>query len=86
MACVRERVGAEEMAVCENVSRQGIAFRSRRKYEEGAHVEVAVPYTQGTANVFIPAVVMHVRALPTAGLYRHGVKYLRKDLEEHSIE
>lgn len=79
MACVRERVGTEEMAVCENVSRQGIAFRSRRKYEEGAHVEVAVPYTQGTANVFIPAVVMHVRALPTAGLYRHGVKYLRKD-------
>ena len=86
MACVRERVGTEEMAVCENVSRQGIAFRSRRKYEEGAQVEVAVPYTQGTANVFIPAVVVHVRALPTAGLYRHGVKYLRKDLEEQSSE
>lgn len=87
MACVRERVGAEEMAVCENVSRQGIAFRSRRKYEEGTHVEVAVPYTQGTANVFIPAVVMHVRALPTAGLYRHGVRYLRKDdIEGHSGE
>ncbi|MGH9727063.1 MAG: PilZ domain-containing protein [Candidatus Acidiferrales bacterium] len=78
-ACVRERVGAEEMAVCENVSRQGIAFRSRRKYDEGAQLEVAVPYTQGTANVFIPAIVVHVRALPTAGLYRHGVKYLRKD-------
>lgn len=86
MACVRERVGAEEMAVCENVSRQGIAFRSRRKYEEGAQLEVAVPYTQGTANVFIPAVVVHVRALPTAGLYRHGVKYLRKDMEGHSDE
>ncbi|HEV2183533.1 MAG TPA: PilZ domain-containing protein [Candidatus Acidoferrales bacterium] len=87
MACVRERVGTEEMAVCENVSRQGVAFRSRRKYEEGAQIEVAVPYTQGTANVFIPAVVVHVRALPTAGLYRHGVKYLRKDdMEGHSGE
>lgn len=86
MACVRERVGTEEMAVCENVSRQGIAFRSRRKYDEGAQVEVAVPYTQGTANVFIPAVVVHVRPLPTAGLYRHGVKYLRKGLEEDSSE
>lgn len=86
MACVRERVGAEEMAVCENVSRQGVAFRSRRKYDEGVQVEVAVPYTQGVANVFIPAVVVHVRALPTAGLYRHGVKYLRKDVEEHSDE
>jgi len=81
-ACVRERVGGEEMAVCENVSRQGIAFRSRRKYAEGARLEVAVPYTPGTANVFIPAVVVHVRALPTAGLYRHGVRYVRKDLGE----
>lgn len=81
-ACVREHVGAEEMAVCENVSRQGIAFRSRRKYDEGSQLEVAVPYTPGTANVFIPATVVHVRALPTAGLYRHGVKYLRKDLEQ----
>ena len=81
-ACVREHMGAEEMAVCENVSRQGIAFRSRRKYDEGSQLEVAVPYTPGTANVFIPATVVHVRALPTAGLYRHGVRYLRKDLEE----
>lgn len=80
-ACVRQRPGTEEMAVCENVSREGIAFRSRRKYEEGAQVEVAVPYTPGTANVFIPATVVHVRALPTAGLYRHGVKYMRKNPE-----
>ena len=80
-ACVREHMGAEEMAVCENVSRQGIAFRSRRKYDEGSQLEVAVPYTPGTANVFIPATVVHVRALPAAGLYRHGARYLRKDLE-----
>lgn len=78
-ACVREKPGTEEMAVCENVSRQGIAFRTRNRYQEGCHVEVAVPYTPGMANVFVPAVVIHVRALPTAGLYRHGAKYLRKD-------
>lgn len=78
-ACVREKPGTEEMAVCENVSRQGIAFRTKNRYVEGAQVEVAVPYTPGMANVFVPAVVIHVRALPTAGLYRHGAKYLRKD-------
>lgn len=77
-ACVREKVGKEEMAVCENVSRQGVAFRTRNKYPEGTQVEVAVPYTPGMANVFVPAVVIHVRAVPTAGLYRHGAKYLRK--------
>lgn len=78
-ACVREKPGTEEMAVCENVSRQGIAFRTKNRYQEGAQVEVAVPYTPGMANVFVPAIVIHVRALPTAGLYRHGAKYLRKD-------
>lgn len=78
-ACVREKPGSEEMAVCENVSRQGIAFRTKNRYQEGSQVEVAVPYTPGMANVFVPAVVIHVRALPTAGLFRHGAKYLRKD-------
>ncbi|HKF51827.1 MAG TPA: PilZ domain-containing protein [Candidatus Acidoferrales bacterium] len=78
-ACVRAKPGTEEMAVCENVSRQGIAFRTKNRYEEGSQLEVAVPYTPGMANVFVPAVVIHVRALPAAGLYRHGAKYLRKD-------
>lgn len=78
-ACVRAKPGTEEMAVCENVSRQGIAFRTKNRYVEGSQVEVAVPYTPGMANVFVPAVVIHVRALPTAGLFRHGAKYLRKD-------
>lgn len=78
-ACVREKPGMEEMAVCENVSRQGIAFRTKNRYREGSQVEVAVPYTPGMANVFVPAIVIHVRALPTAGLYRHGARYLRKD-------
>ncbi len=78
-ACVRQKPGTEEMAVCENVSRQGIAFRTKNRYHEGSQVEVAVPYTPGMANVFVPAVVIHVRALPTAGLYRHGARYLRKD-------
>lgn len=78
-ACVREKPGTEEMAVCENVSRQGVAFRTRNRYQEGSQVEVAVPYTPGMANVFVPAVVIHVHALPTAGLYRHGARYLRKD-------
>lgn len=78
-ACVRAKPGTEEMAVCENVSRQGIAFRTRNKYGEGSQVEIAVPYTPGMANVFVPAVVIHVRAMPTAGLYRHGARYLRKE-------
>lgn len=77
-ACVRMGM-EEEMAVCENVSHQGVAFRSRKKYEVGAQVELAVPFNAGTANVFIPAVIVHARPLPSAGLHRHGAKYLHKD-------
>ena len=71
----------EELAVCENVSREGIAFRCRNMFSEGSQIEVSVPYTPGTANVFVPATVVHVRPLPVAGLHRHGVKYLRKRSE-----
>lgn len=79
-ACVRVG-GQEEIAVCENVSNQGVAFRSKRSFEVGAQIEVAVPFTAGTANVFIPAVIVHSRPLPSAGLHRHGAKYLHKDRE-----
>lgn len=78
-ACVRQSGSADEMAVCENVSPQGVCFRSRKKFEEGSKIEVAVPFTHGTANVFVPARIVHAKPLPAAGLFRHGAKYLHKD-------
>src|SRR5262249_50249555 len=54
LACIRRRGFAEEVAVCEDLSKGGISFRSRNRYEEGSRVEVAVPYTPGSSAIFVP--------------------------------
>jgi len=76
-ACVRAAGGDPELAVCENMSRGGLCFRTRRRYQESDILEVAVPFTKGAANIFVPARVVYVQEVPGAGLHRHGAAYLR---------
>jgi len=76
-ACVRAAGSHQELAVCENMSRGGLCFRTRRRYSENDILEVAVPYTKGAANIFVPARVIYVQEVPSAGLHRHGAAYLR---------
>jgi len=76
-ACVRAAGCDLELAVCENMSRGGLCFRTRRRYQENDILEVAVPYTKGAANIFVPARVVYVQEVPRAGLHRHGAAYLR---------
>ncbi len=81
-ACVRAAGSELELAVCENMSRGGLCFRTRRRYSENDILEVAVPYTKGAANIFVPARVIYVQEVPTAGLHRHGAAYLRTAPED----
>jgi hypothetical protein len=76
-AVVRATGGEEELAVCENMSRGGLCFRTRRAYTQDSILEVSVPYTKGAANIFVPARVVYVQEMPTAGLFRHGAAYIR---------
>ena len=85
-ACVRAAGSDLELAVCENMSRGGLCFRTRRRYSENDILEVAVPYTKGAANIFVPARVIYVQEVPTAGLHRHGAAYLRTSGEENGAE
>jgi len=39
LACIRRRGFQEEVAVCEDLSKGGIAFRSRNQYPEGTRLE-----------------------------------------------
>jgi len=41
LACIRHRGFQEEIAVCEDLSKGGLSFRSRNQYPEGTRVEVA---------------------------------------------
>ena len=77
LACIRRRGFQEEVAVCEDLSKGGIAFRSRNQYPEGSRAEVAVPFTPGSSAIFVPIRIVFSQSIPTAGLFRHGAAYLK---------
>ena len=81
LACIRRRGFQEEIAVCEDLSKGGLSFRSRNQYPEGSRVEVAVPYTPGTGAIFVPIRIVFSQAIPSAGLYRHGASYIKPPLD-----
>lgn len=81
LACIRRRGFQEEVAVCEDLSKGGLSFRSRNKYEEGSRVEVAVPFTPGSGAIFVPIRIVFSQAIPSAGLYRHGAAYIRAPMD-----
>jgi hypothetical protein len=81
LACIRRRGFQEEIAVCEDLSKGGLSFRSRNQYAEGSRVEVAVPFTPGSGAIFVPIRIVFSQAIPTAGLYRHGAAYIRPPLD-----
>jgi hypothetical protein len=74
-ACVRQAGSDDELAVCEDISPLGVCFRSKRRYDARAIVEVAVPYSPDAANIFLPAAVVYSEEMPKAGLFRHGAEY-----------
>jgi hypothetical protein len=77
LACVRRRGFQEETAVCEDLSKGGVSFRSRNQYPEGLRLEIAVPFTPGSGAIFVPIRIVFSQAIPSAGLYRHGAAYIR---------
>jgi len=77
LACIRRRGFQEEVAVCEDLSKGGIAFRSRNQYAEGSRVEVAVPFTPGAGAIFVPIRIVFSQPIPSAGLFRHGAAYIK---------
>lgn len=77
-ACVRQPDTDDELAVCEEVSSEGLCFRSRRRYEESSQIAIAVPYADATANIFIPVRVVRVEPIASAGLFRHGTEYIKR--------
>ncbi len=73
-ACIRY-LGSEDEVVCEDISRGGICFKSRRRYSKGMSVEVAAPYAPGTQSIFVPGRIAYVQELPEMSLFRYGLAY-----------
>jgi len=77
LACIRRRGFQEEVAVCEDLSKGGLSFRSRNKYPQGTRLEVAVPFTPGAGAIFMPIRIVFSQPIASAGLFRHGAAYVR---------
>lgn len=74
-ACVRSSAFGEDIVTCEDISRGGLRFKSRKPYAEKAQIEVAAPYSTGAAVIFARAHIVYVIELPEQKLFRCGVAY-----------
>jgi hypothetical protein len=77
-ACLHRAGFAEDVVTVLDLSRGGIRFVSLVDYVPGTRVEVAVPYTEGGANVFTPGKIARVRCRPTADIPgEFGLEYVK---------
>lgn len=76
-ACVRRPGSADDVVICEDMSRGGFRFKSKRQYSEKTMIEVAVPYSPGSQAIFVPAQIAYVQELPEQKMFRCGAMYLR---------
>jgi hypothetical protein len=75
-ACVRSFAFGDDIVACEDISRGGLCFRSRKAYTIKFKVEVAAPYTEGVQNFFVSGEIVHVEELTKERIFRCGVAYL----------
>jgi hypothetical protein len=76
-ACVRHPERGEDIVTCEDMSKGGLRFKSRKHYYERSLIEIAAPYAPGQPAIFVPAQIVFVQELPEQQLYRYGVAYLQ---------
>jgi PilZ domain-containing protein len=67
----------DDIVQCEDMSRGGFRFKSRKRYFEQSFIEVAVPYSPGQPAIFVPAHIVFVQELSEQQLFRYGVAYLK---------
>jgi predicted nucleic acid-binding Zn-ribbon protein len=76
-ACIRSYAFGDDIVSCEDISRGGLRFKSRKAYVAKAEIEVAAPYAPGTQSIFVRAFIVHVVELKEERRYRCGVCYAK---------
>ena len=72
---VRHPTFGTEVVLVGNLARGGLSFYSTSTYPEGSSVEMAVPYTSKTPNIYVPARIVSSRKEADRGLIEYGVSY-----------
>jgi PilZ domain len=76
-ACIRSHAFGDDIVTCEDMSRGGIGFKSRKEYVPQTEIEVAVPYSPGSQSIFVRARIVHVTELKEEKRYRCGACYTK---------
>src|SRR5260370_363184 len=76
-ACIRSYTFGDDIVACEDISRGGLRFTSRKQYVVKTEIEVAAPYSPGTADIFVRGQIVHVEELTKEGRFRCGVRYAK---------
>jgi hypothetical protein len=76
-ACIRRAGMPDDVVSCEDMSRGGLRFKSKKQYFEKSMIEVAVPYSPGGQSIFVPAQIVYVHETPGDGVFHCGVAYIK---------
>ena len=76
--CVRSFAHGDDIVACEDISRAGLRFRSRKHYSLKTDIEVAAPYSPGSLNIFVRGQIVHVEEVPGEKYFRCGVAYAKR--------
>lgn len=78
IACVQTQKSGAELVKVRNVSRIGICFEAHRNYEKGSEIKIAIPYSSGGGNIFVPAKIARLEPISPSGLILYGIEYVRR--------
>jgi PilZ domain len=76
-AAIRRSGFTEDIVTCEDMSKGGLCFKSRKQYFQGTDIEVAVPYSPGGNAIYVPAQIAWVVEITKDKLYKCGASYRR---------
>ncbi len=76
-ACIRSYAFGDDIVTCEDISRGGLRFKSRKEYVAKTEIEVAAPYAPGTPDIFVRGHIVYVVELKQERRFRCGVCYAK---------
>jgi len=76
-ACIRTFAFGDDIVACEDISRGGLRFKTRKQYSVKTDIEVASPYSPGSLNIFVRGRIVHVEEVPGEKSFRCGVAYAK---------
>jgi hypothetical protein len=76
VACIRLHNSSDDVVLVMDASKGGIRFRSQKSYLISEWVQVSVPYTPGTANIFTQGRIAWRKAFSETW-NEYGLKYIR---------